>query len=108
MAQSTGDLDRYIVMFKALSNRHRLRILMAAVEEVRHDHRWVCDGRPDVACQRDYAELHDIAPSTMSHHLKELANAGLLTIRRDGQRIVWGLNRKGIHALRLFVDEMDP
>jgi ArsR family transcriptional regulator len=108
MAYTRDELDRYIVIFKALSNPHRLRILIAAGEEMREEHKWVCDGRPDVACQRDYAEIHEIAPSTMSHHLKELANAGLLTVRRDGQRIVWGLNRSGIRALRLFVEGLDP
>jgi ArsR family transcriptional regulator len=108
MAQATTDLDIYIAIFKALSNPHRLRILLAAVEALRDDSKWICDHRPEAACQREYAGHFDIAPSTMSHHLKELANAGLLTIRRDGQRIVWGLNRNGIRALRSFVDKLDP
>ena len=107
MTQGPSDLDAYIAIFKALSNPHRLRILLAAVEALRDRSEWICDHQPEAACQREYAHLFDIAPSTMSHHLKELANAGLLTIRRDGQRIVWGLNRTGVFVLRSFVDKLD-
>lgn len=107
MTQTPNELDVYIVIFKALSNPHRLRILLAAVEALRDQSEWICDHQPEAACQREYANHLDIAPSTMSHHLKELANAGLLTIRRDGQRIVWGLNKAGIYALRSFVEILD-
>ena len=108
MAQTTNDLDAYIVIFKALSNPHRLQILLTAVEALRDQNEWICDHKPEAACEREYADSFDIAPSTMSHHLKELANAGLLTIRRDGQRIIWGLNKSGIRALQSFVERLDP
>jgi ArsR family transcriptional regulator len=107
MAQTTNDLDAYLAIFKALSNPHRLQILLAAVEALRNKSEWICDHRPEAACQREYADFFDIAPSTMSHHLKELANADLLTIRRDGQRIVWGLNENGIRTLRSFVEKLE-
>lgn len=101
-------IDRYIRMFKALSNPHRLRILMKAVTVLSEETTFTCEGRPDTACQRDHAEVYDIAPSTMSHHMKELVYAGLLTMERDGQRTVWGINREGIHALHVFIAELDP
>ena len=107
MTQAPNDIDVFIGIFKALSNPHRLRIFLAAVESLRNRSVWICDHRPEAACQREYADHFDIAPSTMSHHLKELANAGLLTIRRDGQRIVWGLNKDGVSALRSFVKRLD-
>jgi len=104
----TESVERYLRMFKALSNPHRLRILLKAVENVREEKTFHCEGKQETTCQRDHAEVYAIAPSTMSHHMKELVYAGLLTMERDGQRTVWGLNREGIHALHVFIEELDP
>ena len=73
-------------MFKALSNPHRLSLfnrLMSCCE-------------PGTRCQTDAAvhinvgqlgEGVDIAPSTLSHHLKELNRAGLIHMARSGKRV---------------------
>jgi ArsR family transcriptional regulator len=106
MDASYKDIDSYVAVFKALSNPHRLRILMATVEELRGEDEIVCS-RQESTCQRDHAELYEIAPSTMSHHLKELTHAGLLRVRRDGQRTVWEVNKEGIHAVRKLLEWLD-
>lgn len=78
--------DRYAELFKALGNPHRVRIFMAlaaccapgtvcSVEEARS----VCVGELG-------ADL-EIAPSTLSHHMKELSRAGLIRMERRGQRV---------------------
>jgi ArsR family transcriptional regulator, arsenate/arsenite/antimonite-responsive transcriptional repressor len=58
----------------ALSDPTRLRIFetIAAKEEVN------CS---DLTCR------HDLAPGTVSHHLKTLTDAGLIESRREGQFI---------------------
>jgi len=38
-------------------------------------------------CVGDLAKQVDIAPSTLSHHLKELNRAGLMEMNRKGQRV---------------------
>lgn len=56
---------------KALGDRTRLRLFAAIV------------ARPEVSC----AELTDraaLAQATVSHHLKVLADAGLVAVRREG------------------------
>ena len=73
-------------MFKALSNPHRLALF----------HRLMSCCTPGTVCSPDEAvrfnvgELGDgleIAPSTLSHHMKELNRAGLVCMARRGKNI---------------------
>jgi ArsR family transcriptional regulator len=51
----------------------------------------------------DLAARLDIAPSTVSHHLKELARAGIVRRERDG-RFHWiRLDAARLHALGEFL-----
>lgn len=78
--------ERFAGMFKALSNAHRLALF----------HRLTSCCAPGTKCSPDEAvrfcvgELGDgldIAPSTLSHHLKELNRAGLVSMARRGKHI---------------------
>ena len=51
------------------------------------------------------AEDLGIAPATMSFHLSQLANAGLIVDRRDGRSIIYSLNVKGMRELLAFLME---
>lgn len=73
-------------MFKALSNPHRLALfkrLMGCCEpgtKCRTDREMRC-------CVGDLGQDVDIAPSTLSHHLKELNRAGLVRMQRNGKHV---------------------
>jgi len=80
------DIQRFANIFKALSNANRLRIYMKLAS--------CCD--PGIMCSMEadagayVGELGkdlDIVPSTVSHHIKELRQAGLIRVRRQGQKI---------------------
>jgi len=47
----------------------------------------------------DLAEHFEVTKPTMSHHFAVLKEADLLTSRRDGQQIWYGLNATVIHDL---------
>jgi ArsR family transcriptional regulator len=87
-------------MFKALSNPHRLSIFLSLVE---------CCPRADRTVSVDEARRYvgelgeklDIAPSTVSHHVKELRHAGLIQVERRGKNI---LCRADEDALRAMVE----
>lgn len=45
-------------------------------------------GTPELACQR-MSECFPVSQATVSHHLKELAGAGLVESRREGQYVFY-------------------
>jgi ArsR family transcriptional regulator len=63
-------------VFKAVADRHRVRILNRRVR---------ASGEPVCVC--DFEELLGLKQPTVSYHLTQLLNAGLVTReRRDGSR----------------------
>jgi ArsR family transcriptional regulator, arsenate/arsenite/antimonite-responsive transcriptional repressor len=47
----------------------------------------------------------DIAPATLSFHLKELANAGLITARQDGRYIFYSANFDEMNGLLTYLQD---
>lgn len=94
-------VGRFAEMFKALSNPHRLEIFLTLA---------TCCG-PGTSCesleamQRCVGELGeglDIAPSTVSHHIKELRQAGLIRVERRGQNLNCWVEPETLRALERF------
>jgi ArsR family transcriptional regulator len=80
------NLKRFADIFKALSNPHRLRIFMKLATCCVPG--TICEVEPaSSAYVGELAQDLDIVPSTVSHHIKELRQAGLLRMRRQGQKI---------------------
>ncbi|HEY4077252.1 MAG TPA: metalloregulator ArsR/SmtB family transcription factor [Rhizomicrobium sp.] len=72
---------------KALAEPRRVEILKQIAS---------CDGStaPCSALQ----EAHKVTPATLSHHLKELTNAGLVDVAREGKFMKLSLNRDVLNA----------
>jgi ArsR family transcriptional regulator len=70
-------------IFKALSNESRLEILKSLYQEGISG---TLEGQEACAekcsCVGDIVERFRLAPSTISHHIKELAMAGLVKVER--------------------------
>ncbi|MEW8324848.1 MAG: metalloregulator ArsR/SmtB family transcription factor [Candidatus Thiodiazotropha taylori] len=88
-------------MFKALGNSHRLLIFERLSR--------CC--QPGTRCELEQAisfsvgELGEglgIAPSTLSHHLKELHRAGLIEMERQGKRVVCWIEPETLTSLGAF------
>jgi len=78
----------------ALAQESRLRVFRLVVRA----------GTEGVAAGRIAQEL-EISPATLSFHLKELTNAGLLRDRKDGRWVFYSPNEEGIRSLISFLVE---
>jgi len=95
------DIPQMSHAFKALSNPNRLKIFMRLLS--------CCP--PGTACEIEVAQKFcvgdlgdelDIAPSTLSHHIKELSQAGLVRLERRGKNVDCSVVPEQVEALRQF------
>ena len=100
----------YALMFKALGEPTRLRIFEflrscccpVAVEESGDVRPVIGPTVGEVCCQITGA---DRINSTISEHLKELREAGLITVERRGRNMICGVNSKTVSALAVYLTE---
>jgi ArsR family transcriptional regulator len=94
-------------IFKALSNESRLEILKSLYQEGISG---TLEGQDPCmekcSCVGDIVERFRLAPSTISHHIKELALAGLVKVERNGQFIRVFPNPEALKAISTFSDEL--
>lgn len=81
------DAERAAAMFKALSNPQRLQIFLRLATCCVADGSISVENEELRLCVGDLGEDLGISASTVSHHLKELRNSGLMEVERKGQRI---------------------
>lgn len=93
-------------MFKALGNPHRLALF----------HRLTQCCVPGTACSTEQAiyasigelgEGLEIAPSTLSHHLKELHRSGLIAMKRRGKQVECWVEPATLNQLATFFKAQD-
>jgi ArsR family transcriptional regulator len=96
MADRELQLDnrQFTLISKALADPKRFEMLQKIGESKQ---------APSCSCLGDWV---DLAPATVSHHLKELGNAGLVSMERDGKfayltlrRDVWNAYLKRLSSL---------
>ncbi len=75
---------------KVLSDPHRLRIMRRLV-----------DGEQ---CAGELLKEFTISQPTMSHHMKTLAESGLVTERKAGKRTYYRINRRTWDEFMLVLD----
>ncbi len=88
-----NDLQQLSDFFKAVGDENRLRILNLL-------HAQPCNAG-------DLAEQLDIKAPTVSHHLSQLREAGLLNLRARGNQRVYSLNTDMLKHMKQMVQQMD-
>ena len=76
--------DEAAAIFKVLSNPNRLKILMRILASCCS--RVKCDLPGEESCIGSLARDLGIGGPTVSHHIKELRQAGLIRVERQGQK----------------------
>jgi ArsR family transcriptional regulator, arsenate/arsenite/antimonite-responsive transcriptional repressor len=95
---SKNDVDSLARMFKALGNPNRLRLFMNLLEESKLD---LAKGRiHDCFLVKLLGGLGDIGAPTVSHHVKELSDAGLIQTQREGKQLICSVDPDGLEQLR--------
>jgi ArsR family transcriptional regulator len=93
---STRSQARAVAVFKALADATRLQIysLIAA--------------RPEPICVCDIVGRFELRQPTISHHLKVLRDAGLVTATRRGTWSYYAVDPRGVLAARAALDAALP
>ena len=100
-----NSIEEFAEMFKALSNPNRLKIFMrltacclpGTVTSINPD-----TGEAGCACVGELGKDLDIVPSTISHHIKELRQAGLIRMERRGQKMECWIDPQTLKTLQSF------
>ncbi len=88
-------------MFKALSNPQRLRIFLTFCTCCAPGPCSTTDAGMG-SCVVSLGEDLRLAASTVSHHIKELRQAGLIRVERRGQRIDCSISEDVVEMLQAF------
>ncbi|MDT8447266.1 MAG: metalloregulator ArsR/SmtB family transcription factor [bacterium] len=104
MSNNKTETYLFCEQFKALSNPHRLALF----------HRLSTCCPVGTRCDTEavirftvgqLGEGLDIAPSTLSHHLKELSRAGLIQTERQGKQVLCWVEGETLQRLAAFFGE---
>ena len=98
MGVPKNDVDSLARMFKALGNPNRLKLFLNLLEESKLD---LAKGRiHDCFLVKLLGGLGDIGAPTVSHHVKELSDAGLIQTQREGKQLICSVDPDGLEQLR--------
>ena len=91
-----AERERVVAAFKALADPTRLDVFRLIAAQV----------APICAC--DVVDRFDVSQPTISHHLKVLREAGLLTVSRRGVWAYYAADPRGLALLRESLDAIVP
>ena len=110
------ELSNYSKIFKALSNEQRLKIFMmiykncCAPEGTKVGAEFSLKDEPCCSVkgglEKAFTKICDcmnLSRSTISHHFKELQNAGLITCEREGQTYRCRVNEDVVKEIKDFL-----
>jgi DNA-binding transcriptional ArsR family regulator len=82
MVDDNAEVRQAVKVYKALGEPTRLKVALLLTEE------------KNLCCSDIGGMLESVAGSTLSHHLKQLTDCGLLDTRKDGTYIYYSVNRE--------------
>jgi len=95
------DFVKLSKIFKALSSDKRLSLF---VKIAKHSE---SDFEEDVCVVSNLMSLFKISAPTISHHLKELSNADLITTEKRGKYLIARINYETVNEIKDLLDNLD-
>ncbi len=86
------EIDQYVQLSKALGDRNRLEIILLLTKGEQ--------------CACELLKRFSITQPTLSHHMKILAEASLIEVRKDGKWSYYSINCPTLREFRSFVDQI--
>lgn len=96
---SKVETKRLARMFRALSNPNRLQLYVNLFRESELD---LARGQTHQCFLANILKNLNVGAPTVSHHVRELESAGLITTERQGKQLTCALNPEGVALLRSF------
>ena len=99
------EIKKFSEIFKALSNQNRLKIFLRLVSCCQPGTLTTIKENVEpesCACVGELGQDLGIVPSTISHHIKELRQAGLIRMERNGQKIECSMDPDALAAIQRF------
>ena len=93
------DETELVRLFKALGNPNRLRLF----EAIRASEK--TEFHPHGCSLKSVVQRLSVGAPTVSHHLKELVNAGLVSTERRGKFVHCTVNDDVVEALNAYFDD---
>ena len=87
-------IETAVSLLAALAQNSRLALFRLLVQK-----------GPDGMAAGEIAERLGVAPNTLSFHLKELSNAGLLKSRQEGRFVYYAPDFKAMNGLLAYLTE---
>ncbi|GAA3404218.1 ArsR/SmtB family transcription factor [Paenibacillus hodogayensis] len=82
MGENQEDMGQAVKLYKALGEPTRLKIVLLLAKE------------SNLCFTAIGEKLESVAGSTLSHHLKQLTDSGLIHFRKNGSFIHYNVNRE--------------
>lgn len=102
------DTQQLAKAFKALSHPNRLQIYFEIMSRRTHQ---VEAGEKDcvlAGCNlTEFIHSLNVGAPTISHHIKELVNAGLITVERHGKYMTCFPNESMREQLKMFFEQLN-
>jgi ArsR family transcriptional regulator len=96
-ALTDGDAKELEVVFKALADRHRVKILNRLL---------TADGQDVCVCE--FEEMLDLKQSTVSYHLKQLLDAGLVEREKRGAYAYFSIAEDALQRVCALLGAAEP
>src|SRR5215212_2448116 len=90
---SEDDAQQLEAVFKALADRHRVKILNRLL---------AADG--EAVCVCDFQDMLDLKQSSVSYHLKQLLDAGIVQREKRGSYAYFSLTDGALERVRSLLD----
>jgi ArsR family transcriptional regulator len=98
----TFDIEQTAARLKALSNPNRLQIFVQLTQSCTTRASCSADEEGMRRCVGELGQDLGLAPSTVSHHIKELRQVGLIRVERRGQNIHCWVDADVVRSLADF------